>query len=68
MLFMVIERYKNQDGRTIYSRMMPESLKVHGSWFSRCFLVIESDDLGLLRQWSPSKEVAEDVYSEGQPE
>jgi hypothetical protein len=75
MLFMVIERYKNQDGKTIYSRF-------RGSWidpsFSRCFMVMECDELGLLRQWvlqwndlvefeivpvSPSKEVAEGVYA-----
>src|SRR4026208_1972865 len=88
MLFMVIERYKNQDGKTIYSRfrekgrMTPEGLVVHGSWidpsFSRCFMVMECGDLGLLRQWvlkwndlvefeivpvSPSKDVAEGVYA-----
>lgn len=61
MLFMVIERYKNQDGKTIYSRfrekgrLAPEGLTVHGSWidpsFSRCFLVIECADLDLMRQW-----------------
>lgn len=88
MLFMVIERYKNQDGKTIYrrlrekGRMTPEGLVVHGSWidpsFSRCFMVMECDRLGLLREWvlqwndlvefeivpvSPSKEVAEGVYA-----
>jgi hypothetical protein len=88
MLFMVIERYKNQDGKTIYSRlrekgrMTPGGLVVHGSWidpsFSRCFMVMECDELDLLRRWvlewndlvefeivpvSPSKEVAEGVYA-----
>ncbi len=49
MLFMVIERYKNRDAKSVYhrfkekGRMMPEGLQYVGSWvednFDRCFIV-----------------------------
>jgi hypothetical protein len=62
MLFMVIERFKNQDARAVYARfrekgrMAPEGLKVHGSWiepnFDRCFQLMECDDLALMQQWA----------------
>jgi hypothetical protein len=61
MLFMVIERFKRQDAKAIYSRfrekgrMAPDGLAVHGSWiepnFDRCFQLMECDDLGLLQRW-----------------
>ena len=61
MLFMVIERFKDNDMVPIYqqvrdgSRMLPEGLKYVDSWvepnFSRCFQVMECDDLALLQEW-----------------
>lgn len=62
MLFMVIERFKDQNARAIYrrfrekGRMAPEGLAVHGSWiegnFDRCFQLMECDDLRLLQEWT----------------
>ena len=61
MLFMVIERFKNCDGKTVYRRFQergrgaPEGLKYVGSWiepnFDRCFQIMECDDARLLQQW-----------------
>ena len=61
MLFMVIERFKDNDMVPVYrrvrenGRMLPEGLKYIDSWiepnFSRCFQVMECDDLRLLQQW-----------------
>ena len=61
MLFMVIERFKNRDAKTIYRRFrdqgrgMPDGLKYVGSWietnFDRCFQLMECDDARLLQQW-----------------
>src|SRR5262245_37549432 len=62
MLFMVIERFKNQDAKAVYARfrdkgrMAPAGLTVHGSWiepnFDRCFQLMECDDLRLLQEWT----------------
>ena len=61
MLFMVIERFKNQDPIPVYRRVrdpgikFPEGLTYVGSWiepnFDRCFQLMECDDLRLLQQW-----------------
>ena len=61
MLFMVIERFRNQDGKAVYrrfrdkGRMTPDGLEFVGSWVSadldRCFQVMECDDVGLLQSW-----------------
>lgn len=61
MLFMVVERFKNQDGQAVYGRLeakgrlMPEGLEYRGSWvepnLDRCFLV-ECDDRVLLERWA----------------
>lgn len=61
MLFMVIERFKDNDMVPIYrrlrdgSRMLPEGLKYIDSWiepnFSRCFQLMACDDLRLFQQW-----------------
>ncbi len=61
MLFMVIESFRNQDGKALYrrfrdkGRMMPDGLKFVGSWtaadLSRCFQVMETDDVTLLQRW-----------------
>src|SRR5262249_57029642 len=61
MLFMVIERFKDNDMLPIYKRvrdggrMFLDGLKYIDSWiepnFSRCFQLMECEDLRLLQQW-----------------
>jgi hypothetical protein len=61
MLFMVIERFRNQDPAPIYQRllergrMMPEGLTYVDSWiepnFDRVFQLMECDDLTLFETW-----------------
>lgn len=62
MLFMVIERFKDNDMLPIYrrvrdeGRMFPDGLRYIDSWvepnFSRCFQLMECDDLRLFQQWA----------------
>jgi hypothetical protein len=62
MLFMVIERFKDNDMVPIYKqvrdggRMLPEGLKYVDSWiepnFGRCFQLMECDDLKLFQEWA----------------
>jgi hypothetical protein len=64
MLFMIIERFKDNDMLPIYKRvrdhgrMLPDGLTYIDSWvepnFSRCFQLMECDDLRLLQQWALS--------------
>lgn len=61
MLFMVIERFRDQDMIPVYrkvkegGRSLPEGLKYIDSWiepnFQRCFQLMETDDLTLLQSW-----------------
>jgi hypothetical protein len=61
MLFLIIERFKNQDMLPIYKRvkeagrMFLDGLTYIDSWvepnFSRCFQLMECDDLRSLQQW-----------------
>ena len=61
MLFMIVERFKDNDMVPIYKRVrdegrtFPEGLKCIDSWvepnFSRCFQLMECDDLRLLQEW-----------------
>ncbi len=61
MLFMVIERFKDRDAKSVYrrvrdeGRMLPEGLTYVGSWieasFDRCFQLVECDDARLLQEW-----------------
>ena len=61
MLFMVVERFKNQDARTIYrrlrdkGRMMPDGLTFVSSFVSadvsRCFQLMECDDVTKFQRW-----------------
>ncbi len=61
MLFMIIERFKDNDMVPIYrqvrdgSRKLPDGLKYIDSWiepnFSRCFQLMECDDLRLFQKW-----------------
>lgn len=62
MLFMVIERFRNQNGNAIYQRfrekgrMAPEGLKFVGSWteanLDRCFVLMECEDVTLLQRFT----------------
>jgi hypothetical protein len=62
MLFMVIERFRDDDMLPVYrrvrdaGRMLPDGLKYIDSWvqpnFSRCFQLMECDDLRLLQEWA----------------
>ena len=61
MLLMIIERFKDNDMLPIYQRltskgrMFPEGLEYIDSWiepnFSRCFQLMECDDLRLVQEW-----------------
>ncbi len=61
MLFMIIERFKDNDMLPIYQRfrdegrLLPEGLQYIDSWiepnFSRCFQLMECTDLRLLQAW-----------------
>ena len=62
MLFMIIERFKENDMLPIYKRvrdegrLLPAGLRYVDSWiepnFSRCFQLMECDDLRLLQEWT----------------
>jgi hypothetical protein len=61
MLFMVIERFRDDDMVPVYRRLrdsgrsMPEGLEYLDSWiepnFSRCFQLMRCDDLRLFQAW-----------------
>jgi hypothetical protein len=61
MLFMVIERFADNDMLPVYrklrdgGRTMPEGLSYIDSWiepnFGRCFQLMECDDASLLQGW-----------------
>ena len=60
-LYMIIERFKNQDARPVYrrfhssGRLAPEGLNYLSSWvderFERCFQLMETHDRRLLDEW-----------------
>jgi len=62
MLFMVIERFRDNDMLPIYKRLrdegraLPAGLTYVDSWvepnFSRCFQLMECSDLRLLQEWT----------------
>jgi len=62
VLFMVIERFQDNDMLPVYQRLhdegrgLPEGLRYVGSWvepnFARCFQLMECDDLRLFQQWA----------------
>jgi hypothetical protein len=62
MLFMVIERFRDNDMVPIYQqvrdggRMLPDGLKYIDSWvepnFNRCFQLMECEDLRLFQEWA----------------
>jgi hypothetical protein len=61
MLFMVIETFRNQNGKAVYrafrdkGRMTPPGLAFVGSWveasLGRCFQLMECDDVTLLQRF-----------------
>ncbi|MBV9017879.1 MAG: DUF3303 family protein [Chloroflexi bacterium] len=61
MLFMVIERFRDQNAKAVYSRfrekgrLMPDGISFVGSWVNadlgRCFQIMECDDITLLQCW-----------------
>ena len=61
MLFMVIERFENDDMVPIYDHLrasgrgMPEGMRFVGSWveagFGRCFQLVEADEVRELQEW-----------------
>ncbi|HVN83284.1 MAG TPA: DUF3303 family protein [Candidatus Binatia bacterium] len=62
MLFMIIERFRDNDMLPIYKRLrgegrlLPDGLSYVDSWvepnFSRCFQLMECSDLRLLQEWA----------------
>jgi hypothetical protein len=61
VLFMVIERFRNDDAKAVYSRfqakgrMLPDGLKYVDSWVeagrNRCFQLMECADVQLFQEW-----------------
>jgi hypothetical protein len=61
MLFMVIEKFRNQDAKSVYrrfhqkGRLLPDGLEFLNSWVAadlgRCFQLMECDDIALLQKW-----------------
>jgi hypothetical protein len=61
MLFMVIEKFRNQDGKAVYrklrdaGRSLPDGLKFVASYVTadlgRCFQLMETDDVPLFQRW-----------------
>ena len=59
MLFMVVETFRNQDGKAVYRKLrdsgrgLPDGLKFVSSYvsadLSRCFQLMEADDVTLFR-------------------
>ena len=62
MLFMVIERFRDQDPVPVYrhlrdkGRGLPDGLTYIDSWisadFSTCYQLMDCDDVRLLQEWS----------------
>ncbi len=61
MLFMVIEKFRNQNGKAVYrklrdsGRALPDGLAFVASYVSadlgRCFQLMEADDITLFQRW-----------------
>ena len=61
MLFMLIERFENNDMIPVYrrlrerGRLLPQGLEYVDSWieptFARCFQLMRCDDARLLQEW-----------------
>jgi hypothetical protein len=61
MLFMVIEKFRGQDGKAVYrklrdkGRALPDGLKFVASYVTadlgRCFQLMETDDVTTFQRW-----------------
>ena len=61
MLFMVIEQFRNHNGKAVYRKLrdggrgLPDGLKFVSSYvtadLSRCFQLMETDDITLFQRW-----------------
>ena len=60
MLFMVVEKFKNQDGKAVYRKLqkgrgLPDGLKFVASYVTadlgRCFQLMETDDITTFQRW-----------------
>jgi hypothetical protein len=60
MLFMVVEKFRNQDGKAVYRKLqkgrgLPDGLTFVASYvsadLSRCFQLMETDDVTLFQRW-----------------
>ena len=61
MLYMILERFKNQDAHAVYQRfrergrLAPPGLHYVSSWvdekLTRCFQLMEADDASLIDEW-----------------
>ena len=60
MLFMVVEKFKNQDGKAVYRKLqkgrgLPDGLEFVASYVSadlgRCFQLMKTDDITLFQRW-----------------
>ena len=61
MYFMVVETFRNQDAKAIYTRLkekgrsLPKGLSFESSWITadlgRCFQIMACDDVTLLQRW-----------------
>lgn len=61
MLFMVVEKFRNQDGKAVYrklrdeGRALPDGLEFVASYVSadlgRCFQLMKTDDITLFQRW-----------------
>ncbi|WP_029356545.1 DUF3303 family protein [Bosea sp. 117] len=61
MLFMVIERFRDQNAKAVYrrfreqGRLMPDGIAFVDSWVTadlgRCFQLMQCDDVTLLQRW-----------------
>jgi len=61
MLFMVIEKFRNQDAKSVYRRLQnkgrltPDGVAFVNSWVAadlgRCFQLMECDDITLFQKW-----------------
>ena len=64
MLFMVIETFRDQDAKAVYSRFrdkgrqLPDGPTFQGRWVTadleRCFVLVEAEGLAELQQWVAS--------------
>ncbi|MGI9420984.1 MAG: DUF3303 domain-containing protein [Geminicoccaceae bacterium] len=61
MQFMVIETFRDQNAKAVYTRLrdkgrsLPDGLTFVSSWITadldRCFQIMECDDVTLLQRW-----------------